>query len=98
MNGESDQPPAVLIGIPDEDASELPPPLQLPRNNGNAKETRQIPNARILRRELNASHRMNPSYQERKSEAQDRSCSIRLIHVPRARSQFLPPVATYAHS
>jgi len=56
MNGESDKPVAVLIGIPDE-ASELPP-LQLPRSSGNARETRQIPSARIFEQELNASYDM----------------------------------------
>src|SRR5205823_14786867 len=47
MNGESDKPAAVLIGIADEDASELPP-LQPPKSSGKAKKTRQIPNAGIL--------------------------------------------------
>src|SRR5258706_13726387 len=49
MNGESDQPPAALTGAwaEDEDEPEAPP-LQLPRNSGNARETRQLPNARIL--------------------------------------------------
>ena len=56
MNGESDKPVAVLIGIPDEDASV--PPLQLLRSSGNAKETRQIPSARIFEQELNASYGM----------------------------------------
>jgi hypothetical protein len=76
MNGESDQPAAVLIGIPDEDASL--PPLQLPRSSGKAKETRQIPSARILKRELDAPNGMSPSYPERESEAQGRPCSIRI--------------------
>src|SRR5882757_9337797 len=49
MNGESDQPPAALIGVWAEDEDEPgAPPLQLPRNRGNARETRQIPNARSL--------------------------------------------------
>ena len=67
MNGESDQPAAVLIGIRAEDDELELPPLQLPRTNGNARETRQIPNARIFERELDASNRMSPSYQERES-------------------------------
>src|SRR5712691_3268803 len=55
MNGESDQPPAALIGIwaEDEDEPEAPP-LQLPRKSGNARETRQIPNARSLERGFGA--------------------------------------------
>src|SRR5712672_3614854 len=49
MNGESDQPPAALIGVWAEDEDEPgAPPLQLPRNSGNARETRQIPSARSL--------------------------------------------------
>src|SRR5260221_13723486 len=59
MNGESDQPPAVLIGTwaEDEDEPEAPP-LQPPRKSGNARETRQIPNARILEGEPSASNDM----------------------------------------
>src|SRR6267378_6767709 len=59
MNGESDHPPAALIGTraEDEDESEFPP-SQLPRKSGNARETRQIPNARILERGFDASNGM----------------------------------------
>src|SRR5580765_5380549 len=59
MNGESDQPPAVLIGTwaEDEDEPEAPP-LQLPSTSGNARQTRQIPNARVLEGELDASNDM----------------------------------------
>src|SRR5258706_14070328 len=59
MNGESDQPPAALIGTwaEDEDEPEAPP-LQLPRKSGNARETRQLPNARSLERGLGASNGM----------------------------------------
>src|ERR1041385_8020061 len=97
MNGESDKPAAVLIGIADEDASELPP-LQPPRSSGSAKEPTQIPSAPILMRELDASNGINPSYQERESEPQGPPCSIRIARAPDARFQFVPPVATYAHS
>src|SRR5882757_8012101 len=59
MNGESDQPPAALIGIWAEDEGEPEaPPLQLPRKSGNARESRQIPNARILEWEPSASSDM----------------------------------------
>src|SRR6266480_5529274 len=95
MNGASDKPASVLIGIPDEDASGLR--LQLARS-GNARQTKQIPHAGILKRELDASNGMSPSYQGRESEAQARPCSIRIIRAPGARLQFLPPAATYAHS
>src|SRR5882672_10050911 len=59
MNGESDQPPAALIGTwaEDEDEPEVPP-LQLPRKSGSARETRQIPNARSLKGGLDASNGM----------------------------------------
>ena len=95
MNGESDRPASVLIGIPDEDAPGLP--LQLARS-GNARQPRQIPNAGILKRGFDASNGMGPSYQEPESEAQGRPCSIRITRAPDVRFQFLPPVATYAHS
>ena len=97
MNGESDKPAAVLIGIADEDASELPP-LQPPKSSGKAKKTRQIPNAGILNPELDASNGMSLSYPARESEAQGEPCSIRITRAPDVRFQFLPPVATYAHS
>src|ERR1043166_9171835 len=77
MNGESDKPAAVLIGIADEDASELPP-LQPPRSSGKAKKTRQIPGAGILDPELDASNGMSLSYQARESEEQGGPCSIRI--------------------
>jgi len=81
MNGESDKPAAVLIGIADEDASELPP-LQPPKSSGKAKKTRQIPNAGILNPELDASNGMSLSYPARESEAQGEPCSIRITRAP----------------
>src|SRR5256885_8866337 len=93
MNGESDKPASVLIGIPDEDASGLP--LQPPRSS--ARQPRQIPHAGILKKKLDASNGMSPSYQERESEAQGRPCSIRItgahgarLSVPASRSHVRP--------
>src|SRR5260221_12345519 len=59
MNGESDQPPAALIGTWAEDADEPEaPPLQPHRKSGSARETRQIPNARSVERGLGATNGM----------------------------------------
>jgi hypothetical protein len=58
MNGESDQPPAVLIGTGDEFGGELELPLEQLKNTGNAKEIRLIPDARIFEAKLDASNDM----------------------------------------
>src|SRR5256885_9515609 len=81
MNGASDKPASVLIGMPDEDASGLP--LQLPRSS--ARQPRQIPHTGILKGERDASSGMSPSYPGHESETQGRPCYIRITgaHVAR---------------
>src|SRR5712671_4400078 len=97
MNGESDQPPAALIGTwaEDEDEPEAPP-LQLPRKSGNARETRQIPNAWSLERGLGASNGMTflgLTATPKLSGARVQSANPTLLHLahPHARRGDLAP-------